>query len=56
MRLKNFTQAYFLIKCNNSYSYSLIKRAAAVTNFLVLVGVAGYFWYPSRIYSSEKIN
>lgn len=56
MRLKPFTQAYFLIKCNSSYEHSLIKRAAAVTNFFVLAGVAAYFWYPSRIYATEKIN
>jgi len=56
MKLKTFTQSYFLIKCNSAYEHSLVKRAAAITNFFVLAGVAVYLWYPSRVYATEKIN
>jgi uncharacterized membrane protein len=56
MRLKTFTQAYFLIKHNSSYEHSLIRRAMANVNFFVLAGVAAYAWYPSRLYATEKIS
>jgi hypothetical protein len=54
--LKTFTQAYFLIKCNESYSHSLIKRAKAVTNSIVFVGIGLYAWYPCRFYATERIQ
>ena len=52
MRFKTFTQSYFLIKNNNNYQYSLIKRAAAVTNGVFIAGLALYFWWPERIYAT----
>ena len=56
MKLKTFTQAYFLIKCNSSYQHSLIQRAKAVTNGVVVFGIALYAWYPQRFYAPESIN
>jgi hypothetical protein len=55
MKLKTFTQAYFLIKCNESYSHSLIKRAKAVTNSVFFLGIALFVWYPPRFYAPERI-
>lgn len=56
MRFKNFTQAYFLIKCNSSYEHSLIKRAKAVVNTVVIAGIALYAWYPTRLYAVDKVQ
>ena len=56
MRLKTFTQSYFLIQNNSSYSSSLIKRAAFVTNTIFLAGLALYAWYPKRFYATEQIS
>ena len=56
MRFKTFTQSYFLIKSNSSYQTSLIKRAAAVTNGVVIAGLALYSWWPDRIYATEHVN
>ena len=56
MKLKTFTQAYFLIKSNTSYQYSLIKRAKAVTNGVFLFGFVLYAWYPTRFYATESIS
>lgn len=56
MKLKTFTQAYFLIQCNSSYQHSLVKRAKAVTNSLVLMGVVFYSWWPNRFYAPESIS
>lgn len=56
MKLKAFTQAYFLIKCNDAYKNSLIKRAKAVTNTLFVAGIGLYAWYPNRFYATDKIN
>ena len=56
MKLKTFTQAYFLIQCNSAYSHSLIKRAKAVTNGVVLAGVVLYAWWPNRFYAPESIS
>jgi len=56
MRFKTFTQSYFLIKCNSNYTNSLIKRAAAITNTVVVLGLAAYAWYPQRFYATERIN
>ena len=56
MKLKTFTQAYFLIKCNSSYEHSLVKRAKAIANTFVLIGAGAYMWYPTRIYTNENIS
>lgn len=56
MRLKTFTQSYLLIQCNSSFVHSLVKRGAAVTNTVVILGIALYAWYPSRHYATERIN
>lgn len=56
MKLKTFTQAYFLIKCNSSYEHSLVKRAKAVVNGFLIAGVAAYAWYPTRLYANEHIK
>lgn len=55
MKLKTFTQAYFLIKCNSSYSHSLVKRVKAVVNGFVILGTSIYVWYPNRLYAPESI-
>lgn len=56
MRLKPFTQAYFLIKCNSSFEHSLIQRAKAIVNSMFVVAVALYAWYPCRYYATEKVQ
>ena len=56
MRLKVFTQSYFLIQCNKNYTNSLIKRAKAVTNSVVVLGIGLYAWYPRRLYTPEIIH
>lgn len=56
MKLKTFTQSYFLIKCNSNYQHSLIKRAKAATNALFVMGLGLYAWYPPRFYAPENIN
>jgi hypothetical protein len=55
MKLKTFTQAYFLIKNNESYSHSLVKRAKAVINGGLILGVSIYAWYPNRLYATEYV-
>jgi hypothetical protein len=55
MKLKTFTQAYFLIKCNSSYSHSLVKRVKAVVNGFVILGASVYVWYPNRLYATDHI-
>ena len=56
MKLKTFTQAYFLIKCNSSYEHSLVKRAKAIANTFLILGAGAYMWYPTRIYTNENIS
>jgi len=56
MRFKTFTQAYFLIRCNDSYSHSLIKRAQAITNSLIVVAIGAYAWWPTRFPASDNIQ
>lgn len=56
MKLKAFTQAYFLIKCNSSYSHSLVKRVKAVVNGFLILGTSLYVWYPNRLYATESLN
>jgi hypothetical protein len=56
MRFKTFTQAYFLIKNNASYEHSLIKRAMASVNGIVIVGLCLYQWYPVRLPATESIS
>lgn len=55
MKLKTFTQAYFLIKCNNSYSHSLVKRVKAVVNGFLILGTSLYIWYPNRLYAPDHL-
>lgn len=56
MKFKTFTQAYFLIKNNSSYEHSLIKRAMANVNFIILVGLGIYIWYPLRVPAAETVK
>ncbi len=56
MKFKAFTQAYFLIKYNESYSHSLLKRADAYVGIIFVGGLFLYSFWPMRIYATEKIQ
>ena len=51
MKFKSFTQAYFLIKNNETYANSLGKRAMAATGASVLTAILFTNFWPSRIYA-----
>ena len=55
MRFKNYTQAYFLIKNNPSYAYSLGERAKAIVAGGTLFSLFMMTLWPSRIYAPDKI-
>lgn len=56
MKLKNFTQAYFLIKYNQSYGHSLGKRGFTIAALWSTFLVGVYSFWPNRIYATEQIN
>lgn len=56
MKLKNFTQAYFLIKYNQSYGHSLGKRGFTIAALWSTFFVGVYSFWPNRIYATEQIN
>ena len=55
MKYKNFTQAYFLIKNNDTYAYSLGKRAMAGAGGFVFLAIAFTHLWPSRFYARDQI-
>ena len=55
MRFKNFTQAYFLIKNNDTYASSLGKRAMAATAGGICFSILFVNYWPQRIYAVDKI-
>lgn len=55
MKFKNFTQAYFLIKNNDTFANSLGKRAMVATAGGVLGALLFMNFWPTRIYAHDKI-
>ena len=55
MKFKNFTQAYFLIKNNDTYAASLGKRAMASAAAGTILGLFFLQAWPSRIYANDRI-
>jgi hypothetical protein len=55
MKLKLFTQAYFLIKNNPNYAHSLGDRAQAITFWCCLLGIFLGQHYKMRISAKDKV-
>lgn len=55
MKFKKFTQAYFLIKNNETYTKSLSKRGQAVTLGVFLGGLFLWRVWPEKIHATEKL-
>ena len=55
MKFKAYTQAYFLIKNNSNFQYSLGKRGQAGALGATMIGLVLYAYWPTKVYGSETI-